>query len=334
MTHSADTGFPAGIATGIGSMPGTDPREAGRVALGEVALPFLPELPGRGVGADLVGRTAGLLTDLPVDFVHRTYRLSAAPTAETRRARDLLRWDLDAIEECWERAGSPGGVLKIQACGPYTFAAQVELRGGHKILRDHGAVRAVTESLTAGLHDQAADLERRLGVQVVVQLDEPAIGAVLDGTVPALTRLDPIAPIPVEQIADGLERLGAGLGRPMLLHSCEPPRWDLVRRLPSFGCALDLTLLTESGYDELGALLDSGRVLAAGVVPTADPGVDPGRLTEDLVTRLHRLVDRIGLPRSVLREQVLITPTCGLAGTGIRWAATALVVATAVAEGL
>ena len=57
--------WPVGSATGVGSMPGTDVREAMRVVLGELPdLPHLPELPGRGVGADLTGRTVGLLLDL------------------------------------------------------------------------------------------------------------------------------------------------------------------------------------------------------------------------------------------------------------------------------
>ena len=61
--------WPAGAATGIGSLPGTDIAEAQRVVLGELPdLPHLPELPARGPGADLIGRTAGLLVELPVEL--------------------------------------------------------------------------------------------------------------------------------------------------------------------------------------------------------------------------------------------------------------------------
>lgn len=317
-------------------MPGTDPREAAAVVVGELGLPHLPELPGRGVGSDLIGRSAGLLVEIPVDYVHRNYRLAAAPTAETRRARDYLRWDLDALEECWETGGLRGEheVLKVQACGPYTFAAHVELRGGHKLIRDAGALRDVAESLAAGLRAQAEDLERRLGVRVVVALDEPEIGRVLDGTVTPLTRLDPIAPIPVPEIVAGLETFAAQVNRPMLVHSCARPRWDLLRDLPSFAVSMDLTLLRECDYDALGGVLDAGRVLAAGVVPTDDPGLPRTQVVDDLVARLQGLVDRIGLPRTVLRDQLLVTPTCGLAGASDAWARTALAIAGEVAEGV
>ncbi len=41
--------WPPGCATGIGSLPGTDPAEAMRIVLGELPdLPHLVELPARG----------------------------------------------------------------------------------------------------------------------------------------------------------------------------------------------------------------------------------------------------------------------------------------------
>ena len=50
--------WPPGGATGVGSMPGTDPAEAMRIVLGELPdLPHLAELPARGPGADPVSYT-------------------------------------------------------------------------------------------------------------------------------------------------------------------------------------------------------------------------------------------------------------------------------------
>ena len=52
--------WPVGAATGVGSLPGTDMVEAIKLVFGELPdLPHLPELPGRGPGAELIGRTPG-----------------------------------------------------------------------------------------------------------------------------------------------------------------------------------------------------------------------------------------------------------------------------------
>ena len=51
-----------GRVTGMGSWPGTSAREAVRAVrdlLGD-GVPHVPELPARGPGADMVGRTVGL----------------------------------------------------------------------------------------------------------------------------------------------------------------------------------------------------------------------------------------------------------------------------------
>ena len=325
--------LPTGIGTGIGSMPGTDPREAVRIAAGEVDLPFLPELPARGVGADLIGRTGALLVDLPVDMVHRTYRLVDHPNTTTRRSHDWLRWDLDALEEHWESSGRHGGIVKVQACGPLTLSAHVELRGGHKIVKERGAVRDVTASLAEGLREHVAEVRRRLGADVVVQLDEPDAGRVIDGTVTPLTRLDPIRPIPAPESAELLQSLIDELDAPVLLHSCDRPRWDLTGLLSGVALSLDVTELRPAvDYDRLGAFLDSGGVVAAGLVSAVEP-VKPLH-AETLAGELAGLIDRIGLPRSVLRDDMLVTPTCGLAGATPSWAARALALSSEVASGL
>ena len=121
MTSPGSLPWPAGASTGVGSMPGTDPYDSLRVVLDECPdLPYLPELPARGPGADLVGRGAALLVDLAVDLQPSGWRLVDRPGRDLRRARDLLARDLDTAEELL--AGYTGP-LKVQATGPWTLAA-------------------------------------------------------------------------------------------------------------------------------------------------------------------------------------------------------------------
>ncbi|GAA1480950.1 hypothetical protein GCM10009624_13900 [Gordonia sinesedis] len=324
------SGLPTGVGTGVGSMPGTDPREAAGIVVGEVDFGYVPELPDRGIGADMVGAMAAILVDLPIDAGPHGYRLSARPSSVTRRATDFWRIDLDAVEELWDAAGfvGTGRPFKVQCCGPFTFAASVELPSGHKALRDRGAVRDIVESTAEGLRAAVGEVTRRLGADVVVQLDEPLIDAVLDGTVTPLTRMDPIPAIPLSEVADALDSVVRHVGRPAILHNCGTTRWDLAERLPGVAQSVELLpgrTVDTATLDGIGALIERGDVLVAGVVAAvADPSVSAPERPETIAQSLAGIVDRIGLPRNVLSDNVIVTPTCGLAGATPAWARTAL----------
>jgi hypothetical protein len=53
---------------------------AARIVAGELPdFPYLPELPARGPGADLAGRTAALLIDMPVETTPGGWRIAERP---------------------------------------------------------------------------------------------------------------------------------------------------------------------------------------------------------------------------------------------------------------
>src|ERR1700731_1225190 len=141
-------------------MPGTDPAEAMRVVAGELPdFPYLPELPDRGPGADLTGRTAALLVDMPAEVTPRGWRLAERPGRDLNRARSMLASDLDVLEEVLQDFEGP---LKIQLCGPWTLAATLELtRTMNVALADPGAVADLTASLAEGAAAHAADVAKR-----------------------------------------------------------------------------------------------------------------------------------------------------------------------------
>lgn len=338
MNASIPSVIPAGIGTGIGSMPGTEPRSTAKLIAGELDWPFLAELPARGLGADIVGRTAAVLVDIALDTARvspgegTTYRIAGRPGRLVSRARGYLDADLDAAEETFERTGlrGDGRPFTITLCGPYTFAATVELASGHKVLHDRGAVRDVAASMAEGLAQLAANVERRLGAGVVVQLDEPLIGAVLDGRIRPLTRLDVMPEVSAEGAAQLLQSMSARIARPMVLHSCATPRWDVIEHLTDFAVSFDVSLLDEAQYDRFGGFVDGGGRVLAGIVPTARPSRAVS--VDQTSSRLAALIDRVGLSRAVLAEQLAVSPTCGLAAADQAWAAEALGVAAKVGQ--
>ncbi|MBT0565466.1 vitamin-B12 independent methionine synthase [Williamsia sp. CHRR-6] len=316
-------------------MPGDDPRAAVEVIAGEVGLIHLPELPGRGLGADMIGRACAVLADMPMEVATTGYRLSARPSAMSRRARDLLRTDVDALEEIWETGGhgGPDAWVKTQVCGPFTLAASVETSAGHKAVRDRGAWADLVDSLAEGVAVHAAELQRRLGVPVLVQIDEPLLDRVIDGAVKPLSRFDVIDPIPAATIAEHYDRLIDVVGRPVLLHLCSDTiPWTVAAQSSVWGVAFDLAQVGRADLDGIGELLDRATVLAVGAVPATEPG--PEVTAEAVAAQIVRMVDTIGLDRRVLSDSMLVTPTCGLAQASTSWSRTALAIATAVATEL
>lgn len=309
-----------GGVTGIGSVPGTDPREAAATVVGELEVPFLPELPNRGIGADMIGRGAGLLVDIGFDVSTTGYRIGVPGGRVARLAGDHLERDLDAFEEAYEVARRRGGgLVKTQVAGPLTLAAGLELPNGHRVARDRGAMSDVAASLTEGLVRHVADLRRRLGADVVLQLDEPSLWSVVHGTVPALTKLDPVRAVPAPEAAELLASVVDALydaGAPVLVHLCGPIDWDVVRRVPVDGALLDATRLTAADYEGFGELAESRTVVGLGLAPAV---AAPRRAApQDLAAPALRLYDEVGLPRRDL-ARATVTPVCGSPGSpGIR----------------
>ena len=311
-------------------MPGTDPAEAVRVVLGELPdLLFLPELPARGPHADIAGRTAALLAEMPVDLQPTGWRLVARQSRDGRRARDLLSRDLDALEKATQGQVPPA--LKLQAAGPWTLAATLELTRGERVLADHGAVDDLAQSLAEGLRRQLADVATRLpGTRLILQLDEPALPAVLRAGVPTASGFGRLrAPSP-QRVREVLARVLA-VTDDTVVHCCaEHPPVELLIDAGAAAVSVDATLLTPRDDEALGVAVESGKGLLLGVVPVTGARRDL-TATMEPVRVLWR---RLGFDHDRLPGSVVVTPTCGLAGASPARAREALAACVEIARRL
>ncbi|WP_183096074.1 methionine synthase [Nocardioides stalactiti] len=329
------------LATGVGSFPGTDQRdfdEALRIVLGELGgagIPFVPEVPGRGVTAGMVGRTVGLVTELDADLQPAGWRLtgtSGAPAIDQRRARSLLSQDLDAVEE---QVSAYSGPFKTQVAGPWTLAATVERPRGDKVLADHGARRDLAQALAMGVAAHVADVRRRVpgADRIIVQVDEPALPAVLSGAVPTASGFGRHRTVHPPEASESLAWVldaARDAGAEAWVHCCAADApLALLRGAGATGLAVDLSLVGADGHDPLAEALDAGETVALGIVPTQAP-YDVSVTT--LVTSVLRWLDLVGLDPSVGATRLVVSPACGLAGADLAWARRALELSAAVAR--
>jgi methionine synthase II (cobalamin-independent) len=319
-----------GSATGIGSMPGTDPAEAMRVVAGELPeFPYLPELPDRGPGADLTGRTAALLVDIPAEVTPRGWRLAERPGRDLGRARSMLSSDLDVLEEVLQGFRGP---VKIQLCGPWTLAATVELpRTMNAALADPGAVADLTASLAEGAAAHVAEVAKRVpGAELLVQFDEPALPAVAMGTVPTASGLSRLAAVEAGPLQDALGQVLAATRGYTVVHCCSTSvPFGIIAAAGADAAAFDLSQLRRGEEDRVAEAAEAGMGLLAGAIPAA-PGQGPARSpgstggARQTAERVIGLWRRLGLPSATCAEQAVITPACGLAGASAGQARAAL----------
>ena len=169
---------PGGPAAWARGRAPTSSRRCGTrsVSSPNLHVPYLPELPARGPGADLVGRAAGAArrpSRRPA-----AGRLAAGRPAGPRPApvrRPGCAQDLDVLAEVAEDYAGP--VQDPVLPGPWTLAAAPPpARGWSVPSSTPGACATSSASLAEGLARHVAEVRRLVpGAEVVVQLDEPSL---------------------------------------------------------------------------------------------------------------------------------------------------------------
>lgn len=307
-------------ATAGPGWPGTDVAEAIRISRGELGdphLPFLPQLPDRGIGADAVGRTASLLVDLPVDLQPHGWRLVDRPGRDLARAQALLSRDLNTLADLAGEEDRPSTGLRLSLLGPLSLAAGLHLHNGERALVDAGARRELAESLAAGL---GAYLRRAAeavpGARLVLAVEEPDAERVLRGRIPTASGYRTLRAVPDAEarrtwqlIRDAAAEAGArtvlvlpGVGRPADRAAASAA--DLALAAGYDGVGLPAAGLQPRDWETVARTVEEGRRIELGLVPLPAPGAQVRQVTA-LVDSVLRPWRDVGLP---LRQLPALAP--------------------------
>ncbi len=299
-------------------MPGGNPMEAARVIVDELpGLPFLAELPGRGPGADMIGRAAALLVDIPVEVTPGGWRIADRPGRDMRRAKSMFSSDLDAMEEVLD---GYTGVLKVQLAGPWTLAAAIEQPHSLKVaLADPGLVADIASSLAEGARLHVAEVAKRVpGATLLVQLDEPALPAVAHGGIPSPSGLTRVREVDEEALRANLREVLTATRAYTIVHCCAAGfPFATITGAGADAVSFDLGLLQRREYDQFAEVAEAGvgLLLGAGPANVQSPREERTEVTPaSAAESVRELWQMIGLPPAGCAGQVVITPACGLAG--------------------
>lgn len=292
----------AGTATGIGSLPFSEPGRAVAAVLDLLPeLPSAPQLPRRSPREGMLAQAAAGMAGVHIAADGSLYTdIRAIGPVDPGAALQGDAWvSFRAFVDATSGRRQP---VKLQLTGPITLGLALARSGVPSPLAFTVAgaqVRAQAEAVVARV-------AKHLPGGAVVVLDEPGLSAVAH----------PDYPLAFDATIDLLSGVLAVLARGATtgVHCCGTTDWQLVLQAGPDVVSFPVDHAPDGGV--LAGFLERGGVVAWGAVPTDRP------LAGEADVYWRRLADtwcemaRGGCDPELLRSHALITPACGLAAHG------------------
>lgn len=329
---------PGGLATAIGSMPHSNPAEAGAMVLKYLPdIPVWPQLPKRAFLENMYAQYSEGLPGLAIEneniHIDRSKDLS---DGLERLYAAYLEGNLDAFTIGpdyaaglhWFLNQKPGSakILKGQVTGPVSFGLVVTDRDRRPVLYDETLADAIAKHLRLKAAWQERELHR-LAPSTIIFIDEPYLAS-LGSAFVALSN---------EIVIRLLNEVLGGVRGLKGIHCCGNTDWSVLMGTETDILSFDAYTYGESLAlypAELKAFLDRGGVVAWGIVPSDEAALEKESV-HNLVGHLERLMEALatkGVNRELLFKQSLITPSCGLASLSIAGAQRALEMVSGVSR--
>lgn len=311
--------LPPFLATGVGSLPHSDPAAAVRLVLSAFGeAPCWPQLPRRSFLETMYIQYAAGLPGAVIDgeklFVEGGEKVLAEAESFYER---FLSEDASSFAIPAERAAGlhallasgagSGKAAKGQVTGPVSFGLMVTDREKKPIFYDPVGRDLLVKHLLRVAQWQVAELSR-LSPNVILVLDEPYLASV-GSSILSLGKEDVIGCL--NEIFDGLP--GARCG----IHCCANTDWGLVLSSRVEYLSFDAYEYMDSLLlypQEVKAFLGRGGKLAFGIVPTSSRMIRT-ETPESLADRWDAILGKFetrGIGRDAVVRAAVVTPACGL----------------------
>jgi methionine synthase II (cobalamin-independent) len=223
-----------------------------------------------------------------------------------------------------DEQGTPFIALKGQVTGPITFCTAVKDEQGKDIFYNDALKDAAIKKLAMNARWQAREFSKR-GAVPIIFIDEPALAGFGTSAYITITREDV-----TQSIEEIIREIHAEKGLAGV-HVCANTEWDLL-----LGSTIDIISFDAFSFfdkfilypDMIKQYLNSGKLLAWGIVPTANADVIAAQTTQGLIELLHEQMDvlsnKTGIDKPTILSQSFITPSCGTGSIDLDSARTVL----------
>ena len=326
---------PECMATGIGSVPHTDPDEAVRFILSYFPeAPNWPQVPARGTEEGFINQFTAPLIELGIvvekngkqyfdtqqeqwgERLARFYEMYMAALEGDAEALDFFKFPEASASGYYafirhlEKNGTGNArYLKGQISGPLTLGLAMTDQDRRAIYYNSQGRDVLIKTLELQGLNQARALGQ-FGLPVLLFVDDPGLYASGQSTFITLKREEIITEL--NSIYETIKGAGALAGT----HSCSGMDWSILFEsnvdIISFD-AFEYFSTVVSYMDEMKTYLNRGGSLAWGIVPTSAENVVAQTVEslEKLWEERVRYLVKKGIDRQLIYDRALITPTCG-----------------------
>ncbi|MGA1825995.1 MAG: hypothetical protein ACMUIP_15170 [bacterium] len=328
MKFSADA-----MATGIGSLPHTDSREASELVLEMFpAIPYWPQLPKRSylenmyiqycehmAGATLAEegiyiQSAGPAFMTELEQFYESFMTEAlAPFAISKERAEGL-YSFMAYEQKIKQAKA----IKGQITGPISFGLQVTDQDKRSILYDENLKDVLIKQLLRKAQWQI-DIISRIHPCPIMFMDEPYLSSFGSAYIN----------ISREEVISSFEQILSDVNAITGIHCCGRTDWSLILETSVNILSFDAYNFMDSLFlykDQLVQFLARGGIIAWGIVPTSLEDFDKEDC-DSLIERLNsafKKIENCGFDMPYILAHSLITPSCGLSTLSIQAAVSML----------
>ncbi len=305
-------------STGIGSLPHLDAEEACRIIINSVDIPFWPQLPHRSFLESMVPQYSEGFPFAKIEDED----ISAGPPDEKELAAfyeaiannagfpisEEYSTGFYAFLKILDEEKLKFKAIKGHITGPMTFALSLTDKEKRPIYYDE-EMRELSLELLKGKVTWQIEKLKPYAEKVMIFIDEPILSALGTSAYLGVSNEETLRML--KAIVSHIQECG-GIAA---IHCCGKADWPLV-------LSSGINVFNYDAYDfwdtlklypeEIKAFIDNNGFIACGIVPTTEEirEVNFQGLKERLEQGLTSL-ENIGIPKEKLRNQILITPSCG-----------------------
>lgn len=310
---------PHTLATGVGALPHTDPKQACDDVLAIFpGFPYIPTLPDRSQLESIVFNDS---EQLPGRVI-REDRLLFDSTKDQTAAMEKVYLDFvegnfadyglhreyaSAFIEMMSRNTGNASVLKCQVTGPVTFGMQVVDAEKRPIYYDTQLADVLSKMIALKARWCEHAMREQAGAkETLIVLNEPYLASLGSSVVP----------VDKETVRAGWQDIASLVEGGLGIHCCSNTDWEFVMGLDPSVISLDAYATSKEFLlyaDSVVAYMERGGVVAWGIVP-AEYKIFATESVDSLYDRYLAIRTQLctRMPEKLFDAQSLITPSCGI----------------------